>query len=93
MTPQAFNQMIQDDIARMMKPTDYVAECYAEDGEFKVLFLKAYSVDEAYEQAYEQTVGFCETGEIAVKLNKGQHDKCDDDYEGYYPRRRTWASA
>lgn len=87
MTPHAFNKMIQTDIARMMKPTNYVAECIADDGEERILFITAYSVDEAYEQAYEQTVGFCETGEIVVKLNKGQHDEIEYEHEGYYPYR------
>jgi hypothetical protein len=93
MTPQAFNQMIQADITRMMKPTNYVAKCIADDGEVRILNIKAYSVDDAYEQAYEQTEGFCDTGEVMIEVDKGQYDEPElDDYEGYHPHRRQWAS-
>ena len=88
MTPQAFNQMIQDDIARMMKPTHYVAQCFSDDGEEKVVRVKAYNCDEAYELVYEETEDFCDTGAIFVEVDKGQYDEIECEHEGYFPYRR-----
>lgn len=73
MTPAAFNQMINADIARMMKPTRYVAKCIADDGEVRIVYVQAYDKDGAYELVYEETEGFCDTAEVWVELDNGQY--------------------
>jgi hypothetical protein len=73
MTQQEFNQMVNAGIQRLMKPTRYVAKCIADDGEVRIVYIKAYNKDEAYELVYEETEGFCDTAEVWVELDNGQY--------------------